>query len=87
MIDPRFQGVNRLFVLSFENAADGTAHKGYYLPKLEIKKYLVMSDGEKYFDQRVKSYINSYENIRKIIIGQGDDYTNGCLLGGYLKRY
>ena len=33
LIDPRFQGVNRLFVLSFENDADITTHTGYYLPK------------------------------------------------------
>ena len=33
LIDPRFQGVNRLFVLSFENDPDITTHTGYYLPK------------------------------------------------------
>ena len=37
LIDPSFQGVNKLFVLSFENENDGKGHKGYYLPKLEIK--------------------------------------------------
>ena len=34
---PRFQGVNRLFVLSFENNDDRRAHTRYFLPKLEIK--------------------------------------------------
>ena len=29
-----------------------------------------------------------YENIRKIAIGQGDDYTIGCLLDfTYFKKY
>ena len=29
----------------------------------------------------------TYENIRKVATGQGDDYTNGCLLDYiYLKR-
>ena len=29
-----------------------------------------------------------YENIRKIAIGQGDDYTTGCLLDyTYFKNY
>ena len=28
LIDPSFQGVNRIFVLSFENNVDSTAHTG-----------------------------------------------------------
>ena len=29
----------------------------------------------------------TYENIRKVATGQGDDYTNGCLLDYiYLKK-
>ena len=32
--------------------------------------------------------IKTYENIRKITIGQGDDYTTGCLLDySYFKKY
>ena len=32
--------------------------------------------------------IKTYENIRKITIGQGDDYATGCLLHyTYLKKY
>ena len=32
--------------------------------------------------------IKSYENIRKITTGQGDDYTTGCLLDyTYFKKY
>ena len=31
--------------------------------------------------------IKTYENIRKIATGQGDDYTNGCLLNyPYFKK-
>ena len=29
----------------------------------------------------------TYENIRKIPTGQGDDYTTGCLLDYYFKDY
>ena len=32
LIDPRFQGLNRLFVLSFENDNGRESHKEYYLP-------------------------------------------------------
>ena len=31
-------------------------------------------------DQPIKNNKVTYENIRKIAIGQGDDYTTGCLL-------
>ena len=37
LINPSFQGVNRLFVLSFENENDRKSHSTYYLPKVEIK--------------------------------------------------
>ena len=39
LVDPSFQGVNRLFVLSFENENGRTLHSTYYLPKVGIKDY------------------------------------------------
>ena len=33
-----------------------------------------------FFDQPVKSDRRTYDNVRKIATGQGDDYTTGCLL-------
>ena len=33
-----------------------------------------------FFDQPVKNNKITYENIKKIATGQGDDYTTGCLL-------
>ena len=87
LINPSFQGVNRLFVLSFENENDRTSHSTYYLPKVEIKDYNVMIDGRNFFDQPINSMTKTYENIGKIAIGQGDDYTTGCLLDySYFKE-
>ena len=80
LINPSFQGVNRLFVLSFENENDRTSHSTYYLPKVEIKDYNVMIDGRNVFDQPINSMSKTYENIRKIATGKGDDYTTDCLL-------
>ena len=37
-IDPIFQGVNWLFVLFFENEENRKVHKGYYLPRVDIKE-------------------------------------------------
>ena len=64
----------------FENEGDKKVHTGYYLPKVEIKDPDVMIDGKNFFDQTVKSVMRTYDNIRKIATGQGDDYTTGCLL-------
>ena len=80
LINPSFQGVNRLFALSFENENDRISHSTYYLPKVEIKDYNVMNDGRNFFDQPINSMNKTYENIRKITTGKGDDYTTGCLL-------
>ena len=80
LINPSFQGVNRLFVLPFENENGRTSHSTYYLPKVEIKDYNVMIYGRNFFDQPINSMNKIYENIRKIATGKSDDYTAGCLL-------
>ena len=74
------QGVNKPFVLSFENTTGRTVHTKYYLPTVEIEDYNVTIDGQNIFDQPVKNNLRTYDNIRKIAIGQGDDYTTACLL-------
>ena len=42
LIEPSFQGVNRLFVLTFENDAQRISDKRYYFPNFEIKNYNIM---------------------------------------------
>ena len=39
-----------------------------------------MINGENLFDQPIKNKKITYDNIRKIVTGYGDDYTTGCLL-------
>ena len=40
-----------------------------------------------FFDQPVKNDLRTYDNMRRIEYGQGDDYTTGCLLDyPYLKE-
>ena len=39
-----------------------------------------MIDGRNAFDQPIKNDIKTYENIKKIITSQRDDYTHVCLL-------
>ena len=74
LVEPSFQGINRLFVLAFENDAQRTSAKGYYLPNVEINDHNIMNDGKNFFNQPIKN------KITKIATGQGDDYTTGCLL-------
>ena len=80
LVEPSFQGVNRLFVLAFENDNDRTSDDRYYLPTVKIKDYNIVINGENFFDQPIKNNKITYDNIRKIATGQGDDYTTGCLL-------
>ena len=80
LVEPSFQGINRLFVLALEGDTQRTSHSGYYLSNVEIKDYNIMINGENFFDQPIKNNKVTYENIRKIATGQGDDYTTGCLL-------
>ena len=80
LVEPSFQGVNRLFVLAFENDDNRTSDEQFYLATVEIKDYNIMINGENFFDQPIKNNKVTYENFRKIATGQGDDYTTGCLL-------
>ena len=80
LVKPSFQGVNRFFVLAFENDNHRTSTRRYNLPTVEIKDCNVMINGVNFFDQPIKNNKVTYENVRKIATGQGDDYTTGCLL-------
>ena len=42
LIEPSFQGVNRLSVLAFENDEKRTSNRRYYIPNVEIKGYNIM---------------------------------------------
>ena len=80
LIDNSFQGVYSLFVLAFNAIDNRKIHARYYLPNAKDKDSNVMIDGKNFFDQPIKSYIKTYDNVRKITTGQGDDYTTDCLL-------
>ena len=47
-----------------------------------------MIDGQQFFDQPVKNHLRTYQNVRKIAIGQVDKCTTGCLLDyNYFDNY
>ena len=47
-----------------------------------------MIDGKNFSNQPAKNNKVTYENVRNIATGQGDDYAKGCLLDNtYFKKY
>ena len=50
LVEPTFQGVNRLFFLAFEGDEQRASQEAYYLANVEIKDYNIMINGENFFD-------------------------------------
>ena len=64
LIEPSLRGVNRLFILAFENDTQRTSHSGYYLPNVEIKNYNIVINGENFFDQPIKNKKITYDMLK-----------------------
>ena len=67
-LDPSFQGVNRLFLMVYDRAADQATRNGlrkYYLPRIDLKKYNVIIDGRNFYDNPIKSDIEKYRELKK----------------------
>ena len=90
-LDPSFQGVNRLFVMPYNRANDQPTRNGqqkYYLPRIDLNKYNVIIDGRNFYDNPIESDIEKYRELKKVIIGKGEDYTAGSLLDfNYFKKH
>ena len=82
-LDPSFQGVNRLFVMVY-NRVDGqptrNGQRKYYLPIISLNKYNVIIDGRDFYDNPIESDIEKNRELKKVMIGKGEDYTTGTLL-------
>ena len=74
-----------MFVLAFDDTNNGKkvereSHRKYFLLRVNITNYNVLIDGRNFYDQPIYDKIKKYDEIRKISIGKGDDYTTGYLL-------
>ena len=58
LTDPSFQGVNKIFVLSFNNDDSRKS-----LLNVEITDYNVMIDGRNFFDQPIKNYLKTFDKV------------------------
>ena len=81
-LDPSFQGANRLFLMAYDRAVGQATRNGqrkYYLPRIDLKKYNVII-GRNFYDNPIESDIEKYRELKKVMIGKGEDYTTGSLL-------
>ena len=90
-LDPSFQGVNTLFIMAYSRAANQpniNDRQKYYLPRIDLKKYNVIIDGRNFYDNPIVSDIEKYRELKKVMIGKGEDYTTGSLLDyNYFKEH
>ena len=82
-LDPSFQGVNRLFIMTYNRENGQPTRNGqqkYYLPRIDLEKYNVIIDGRNFYDNPIESDIEKHRELKKVMIGKGEDYTTGSLL-------
>ena len=90
-LDPSFQSVNRLFVMAYSrlpNQPTRDNQRKYYLPRIDLNKYNVIIDGRNFYDNPIESDTEKYRELKKVMIGKGEDYTTGSLLDyNYFKKH
>ena len=91
-VDPSFHGVNRLFLMAYSTADDNQATRNgqrkHYLPRIDLKKYNVIINGRNFYDDRIESDIEKYRELKKVMIGKGEDYTTRSFLDyNYFKKH
>ena len=76
-----------MFVLSYTIAANAANNKAgikdngkYFLLRGKIENYNVLINGRNFYDQPINDLIKQYDKVRKVLTGQGDDYTTRYLL-------
>ena len=74
LLDSSCQGVNRLFVLAYNNKAGNNqvsvdSYKKYFLPRVKINNCNIEIDGKNFYDQQINDSIKQYDKVRKISTG------------------
>ena len=65
LIDSTFTNVYRLSVLTFENEDGRTSFSKYYVPKVEIKDFIVLIDRKPLFEIPVKNKEEAMKQLLK----------------------
>ena len=88
LIEPSFQGVNIIFVLTFNSNDSRIGDSRNFRPIEKLEYYNAIIDGRNFFDQPIKNGKSTYEKIQIIVTNQEDDYATGCLLNyNYFKNH
>ena len=79
LFDSSCQGVNRLFVLAYDNTARNNQvsvdfYKKYFLPRVKINNCNIEIDGRNFYDQPVNDSIKEYDEVRKISTGKSNEW-------------
>ena len=65
---------------NINNYANRNNHQRYYLPRVDINDYNAIIGGRNFYDNSINSNIEKYTELKKVMIGKGDNYTTGSLL-------
>ena len=71
-LDASFQGVNRLFVLAFDNTENGDkkierdSHRKYFLPRVDMTNYNELIDGKNFYDQPINDQSKGMMKLEKL---------------------
>ena len=52
------------------NQATRNVQQKYYLPRIDFKKYNVIIDGRNFYDNPIKSDVEKYRELKKVMIGK-----------------
>ena len=81
MVEPTFQGVNRLFILTYPVAFHRESVTRVFVPNMFYVNYNISIDRRNVFESPITEVDRKgYENLRDIMIGNGDDYTVGSMI-------
>ena len=69
LLNASYQGVKRLFVLTYRNSADNIdtadSHRRYFLSRVKIENYSIEIDERKFYDQPINDLIKQYGEVKK----------------------
>ena len=86
LVDPTFTNVNRLFVLAYQTADDRHSYSKFYLPRVMVKDFNVITAKLAFFDLPIKTEEEAYE--KNIDVSRNNEYTTGNLLDyDYFRKY
>ena len=75
-----------MFVLAYQTANDRQSYSQFYLPRVMVKDFNVITDKLAFFDLPIKTEEEAYEKI--IDISKNNEYTTGNLLDyDYFIKY